>query len=118
MTNKTYKATALSAAIAVALGTAPPTLAQDDEIEEVVVTGSHIRRTEYEGRSPIQIVDAEAISLIGAAQPADIISQISANSGSQFYNETNNRQGTCTCLDYAIWTIGIEERKQVNVRFS
>ena len=105
MMNKTYKATALSAAVAVALGTAPPTLAQEEEeIEEVIVTGSHIRRTEYEGRSPTQIVDAEAISLIGAAQPADIISQISANSGSQFYNETNNRQGV---IQFNIRNLGV-----------
>lgn len=104
MTSNTYKLTALSAAVAVALGTAPPTLAQDDEIEEVIVTGSHIRRTEYEGRAPIQIVDAEAISLIGAAQPADIISQLSANSGSQFYNETNNRQGV---IQFNIRNLGV-----------
>lgn len=104
MKSEIYKASALSAAVAVALGTAPPTLAQDDEIEEVIVTGSHIRRTEYEGKAPIQIVDAEAISLIGAAQPADIISQLSANSGSQFYNETNARQGV---IQFNIRNLGV-----------
>ena len=93
MKNKTFKATALSAGIAMALGTAPPTFAQDDEIEEITVTGSHIRRTEYEGRAPIQIVDAEAIELIGAAQPVEILKQLTVNSGSQYYNETNDRAG-------------------------
>lgn len=93
MISRTYKATALSAAVAVALGTAPPTLAQDDQIEEVIVTGSHIRRTEYEGRAPIQIVDAGDIAQIGAAQPVEILKQLSVNSGSQFYNETNDRAG-------------------------
>lgn len=91
--NKTYKATALSAAVAVALGTAPPTLAQEEEIEEVIVTGSHIRRSEYEGRAPIQIVDAGDIAEIGAVQPVEILKQLSVNSGSQFYNETNDRAG-------------------------
>ncbi len=105
MTHKTYKATALSAAVAVALGsTAPNAVAQEDELEEVVVTGSYIRRTEYEGRAPIQIVDSEAISLIGAAQPADVISQLSANSGSQFYNETNDRQGV---IQFNIRNLGL-----------
>ena len=105
MKHKTYRATALSAAVAVALGTtAPNALAQDDQVEEVVVTGSYIRRTEYEGRAPIQIVDSEAISLIGAAQPADIISQLSANSGSQFYNETNDRQGV---IQFNIRNLGL-----------
>lgn len=93
MTNTTFKATALSSAVAIALGTAPPSLAQDERIEEVVVTGSHIRRTEYEGRAPIQIVDAGDIAQIGAAQPVEILKQLSVNSGSQFYNETNDRAG-------------------------
>lgn len=105
MKHKSYKATALSAAVAVALGsTAPAALAQDDQIDEVTVTGSYIRRTEYEGRAPIQIVDADAIALIGAAQPADVISQLSANSGSQFYNETNDRQGV---IQFNIRNLGL-----------
>lgn len=93
MTNKTYKATALSAAVAVALGTAPPTLAQEEQIEEVIVTGSHIRRTEYEGHAPIQIVDAGDIELSGAQQPVELLKELTVNSGSQFYNETNDRAG-------------------------
>jgi len=94
MASKIFKATALSTGVAIALGTAPPVLAQDDEIEEVIVTGSHIRRTEYDGRAPIQIVDSQAIEMIGAAQPVDVLKQLSANSGSEFYNETNDRAGS------------------------
>ena len=94
MASKTFKATAISTGVAMALGSTPQALAQDDQIEEVIVTGSHIRRTEYQGRAPIQIVDAETIELIGAAQPVDVIKELSVNSGSQFYNETNDRAGT------------------------
>ena len=94
MASKTFKVTTLSAGIAMALGTAPQSFAQDDQIEEIVVTGSHIRRTEYEGRAPIQIVDAETIQLIGAAQPVEILKELTVNSGSEFYNETNNRAGS------------------------
>jgi len=93
MATKKFQATALSTGIAIALGAAPPTLAQEDELEEIVVTGSHIRRTEYAGRAPIQIVDAEAIELIGAAQPVEVLKELTVNSGSQFYNETNDRAG-------------------------
>jgi len=93
MEHKTFKATALSAGIAVALGTAPATFAQEDQIEEITVTGSYIRRSEYEGRAPIQIVDAEAIELIGAAQPVEVLKELTVNSGSAYYNETNNGQG-------------------------
>lgn len=93
MENKPFKLTALAAGVAVALGTAPPVVAQDDAVEEIVVTGSHIRRTEYEGRAPIQIVGAEDIELIGAAQPVEILKELTVNSGSQYYNETNDRAG-------------------------
>ena len=55
MSSKTFKASAVATGVAMALSSAPPTLAQEDEVEEIIVTGSHIRRTEYEGRAPIQI---------------------------------------------------------------
>ena len=93
MKHKTFKATALSAGIAMALGTAPPTFAQDDQIEEIVVTGSHIRRDEYSGRAPIQIVDQERFDLIGAVQPIEMLKELTVNSGSAYYNETNDGQG-------------------------
>lgn len=93
MKHNTFKATALSVGIAIALGTAPPVLAQDDGIEEITVTGSHVRRSEYSGRAPIQVVDAQAIELIGAAQPVEVLKELTVNSGSQFYNETNDRAG-------------------------
>jgi iron complex outermembrane receptor protein len=38
-------------------------------------------------------VDAEAIELIGAAQPVEILRELTVNSGSAYYNETNNGQG-------------------------
>ena len=94
MKGKAFKVSALSAGVAIALGTAPPSLAQESEVEEIIVTGSHIRRTEYDGRAPIQIVDQEAIELIGAAQPVEMLNELTANSGSEFYNETNNRAGS------------------------
>lgn len=93
MTNQTYKVTALAAGIATALGAAPKSFAQEEAIEEVIVTGSHIRRTEYEGRAPIQIIDNETFELIGAAQPVEVLKELTVNSGSQFYNETNSRAG-------------------------
>ena len=93
MASNTFKVTALSAGIAIALGTAPATFAQDNQIEEIVVTGSHIRRDEYSGRAPIQIVDQERFELIGAVQPIEMIKELTVNSGSAYYNETNDGQG-------------------------
>lgn len=77
-----------------ALGTAQTSFAQTDQIEEIVVTGSHIRRTGFEGRAPIQVMDAETIAQLGVNQPVEIIKNLTVNSGSQLYNETNNVAGS------------------------
>jgi iron complex outermembrane receptor protein len=94
MASKTFKVTAVSAGIGMALGTAPPVIAQEDAVEEIVVTGSHIRRSGFEGRAPIQIMDAEEIAQLGVNQPVEIIKNLTVNSGSQLYNETNNVAGS------------------------
>ncbi len=94
MARKIFKATAISTGVAIALGTAPQTFAQDDSIEEVVVTGSHIRRSGFEGRAPIQIVDAETIAKLGVNQPVEVLKDLTVNSGSQLYNETNSVAGS------------------------
>ncbi len=96
MASKTFKATAISTGIAIALGSALPAVAQQDgdRIEEITVTGSHIRRTEYDGRSPIQVVDAETIAQLGVNQPVEVLKDLTVNAGSQLYNETNSVAGS------------------------
>ena len=94
MASKTFQATAVTTGVAIALGSAPQAFAQDDQIEEIVVTGSHIRRTGFEGRAPIQIVDAEEIAQLGINQPVEVLKDLTANSGSQLYNETNAVAGS------------------------
>jgi len=95
MTTNKFRMTALSAGIAAAIGSAPPLLAQDEEtLEEIIVTGSYIRRTSFDGTKPVQVINQETIERIGAAQPVDVLKELTVNSGSQFYNETNNRAGT------------------------
>ena len=47
--------------------------AQEDEIEEVVVTGSFIRGTPLDAPSPVQVVDRESIEAQGAAIIWDVI---------------------------------------------
>jgi outer membrane receptor for ferrienterochelin and colicin len=54
----------------------------DDEIEEVVVTGSFIRGTPLDAPSPVQIVDRESIEAQGAAIIWDVIKNLEVNSGS------------------------------------
>jgi iron complex outermembrane receptor protein len=81
----------LAAGVSIALGSAPQAVAQDEAIEEIIVTGSHIRRTEYDSRAPIQIVDAATFDLIGAVQPVEMLKELTINSGSSIYNETGGQ---------------------------
>ncbi len=95
MTSSKFRLTAISAGIAAAIGSAQPVLAQDEEaLEEILVTGSYIRRTSFDGTKPVQVIDQTTIERIGASQPVDVLKELTVNSGSQFYNETNNRAGT------------------------
>ncbi|MCY3885309.1 MAG: TonB-dependent receptor [Gammaproteobacteria bacterium] len=65
------------------------------EIEELVVVGSLIKRSAvYEGRGPIETLDSELFSSIGAAQTVDILSSLTANTGSYLATQQNYLQGT------------------------
>ena len=96
--NGKFKVSALSAGVAVALGTlsSTPALAQQEGqlVEEIVVTGSHIRRSSFDGAKPIQVVDQEVLARTGATQMVEVLKELTVNSGSQYYNEGNNRAGT------------------------
>ena len=78
------------------------TLAQDQEstpapepvIEEIVVVGSLIkRRVVYEGRAPVQTLDAKLFESVGAAQSVDILRSLTANTGSYHATQQNYLQG-------------------------
>ena len=86
----------------VALLVPSPVLAQDSsqttldgqEIEEVVVIGSLIKRREvYEGRAPIQTLDTALFEDVGAAQTVDILASLTANTGSYLATQQNYLQG-------------------------
>jgi len=63
-------------------GLATPVVAQDVEIEEVVVTGSFIRGSALDAPSPVQVIDRDSIEAQGAAIIWDVIKNLEVNSGS------------------------------------
>lgn len=65
----------------------------DADLEEIVVTGSHIRRSQFEGSSPIQTLGNAEITAIGAAQPQDTLKMLTVNTGSELASEGSNRAG-------------------------
>lgn len=70
-----------------------PSIAQDSasdkNVERIEVTGSRIKQTELEGRSPVQILDREAIDRSGLSSIGDIIQNITA-SGSALNTKFNS----------------------------
>lgn len=84
-----------------------PTLAQDVNppappdsapsaaaVEEIVVTGSHIRGGESAQVVNVQTLSREDIEQTGAAQMVDLLSSIPSNSGTTQYNESGQLTGT------------------------
>ena len=84
--------------LAVLAGLAMPVAAQqDDEIEEVVVTGSFIRGTPLDAPSPVQLIDRNSIEAQGAAVIWDVVKNLEVNSGSftnQGSGERSQTEGT------------------------
>lgn len=64
---------------------------EDNEaLEEILVTGSYIKRSGYDERSPIIVFDREKMSQIGADNLIDVTNNLTFNSGSRFTNESGN----------------------------
>lgn len=78
----------LTAAIAASLLTvSAPSLAQDSQVEEVVVTGSFIRRTEgISAASPVVSFSAEDIEAQGTINMAEVVQNLTFNNGTGVSN--------------------------------
>ena len=88
---------ALLAAGAAGLGMhAPGALAQDDEIEQVIVTGSRIPQPNIEGTSPVTMVGAQDIAIQGAQQVTDFTNKLPQVFAQQGSNVSNGASGTST----------------------
>lgn len=94
MLDRVFRLSMVAAGVSIAVGNMPCAVAQDETIEEIIVTGSHIRRTEFDSRAPLQIVDAAILEQIGAVQPAEMLKELTVNSGSSMYNETGGHGRT------------------------
>ena len=81
----------LSTSIALAVGA--PSYAQDNEIEEVVVTGSYIKRTAQDSPSPLSVMTSADIEDLGAADVSEIVQSMPWQSGSQTRASTFGGEG-------------------------
>ena len=62
---------ALIAASAGAIAYVPTATAQEQELEQVVVTGSRIPQPNIEGTSPVTVIGAREVALEGVTQVED-----------------------------------------------
>lgn len=53
------------------------------DIEEVVVTGSRLRRSTFSSVSPLQVIDANGARDVGLINPADILQSAGSSAGTQ-----------------------------------
>ena len=82
---RTFPSTRRAITLAVISGlsvTALSASAQDNAIEEVVVTGSFLRGSPLDAPSPVQVVDRSSLEAQGAAVIWDVIKNLEVNSGS------------------------------------
>ena len=59
------------------------TAAEDDQIEEVVVTGSRLKRDTYTSIAPLQIISGQVSREVGLMDVGDILQESTASSGQQ-----------------------------------
>jgi len=76
----------------------------DEEIEKISITGSHIKRADFETASPISVITAEQIALTGIVNVEDLLQRMPFSAGVAG-NATN-----------AYWTSGGYGTAQVNLR--
>jgi outer membrane receptor protein involved in Fe transport len=83
-------------AVSTAVAVSQPAFAQTDEegVEEIVVTGSHIKRSGYDDRIPVAIIDRSDFESDGAATMIDVVKFLPVNTGSFLVQETGNLIGT------------------------
>ncbi|RYF92934.1 MAG: TonB-dependent receptor [Caulobacteraceae bacterium] len=68
--------------------TTPPPAAEEEEgtVEELVVTGSRIKRTEFTSAAPVQVITSDSATLEGLIDPAQILQNSSVATGSTQIN--------------------------------
>jgi iron complex outermembrane recepter protein len=64
--------------------------AQEEELEQVVVTGSRIARPDLEAASPVTVVDRDSIVASGISDIGDLVQRTPSMSGSPIGTTTNN----------------------------
>jgi outer membrane receptor protein involved in Fe transport len=105
---KTTTALAIAGSVALPVTGA---LAQDQDeeaIEEVVVTGSYIRRkSQADSPNPIAIIGDEHMAAIGAGNFADVVQTLTINNGAQNNPDAFTQNGTTGTSNFNLRGLGV-----------
>ena len=82
--------------VPVAFAQAAATAADDNKLEEIVVTGSRIASPNAKSTSPIQVVTAKDIQISGKSDLSDIINQLPQNFNNDLGQDLGNRTSGLT----------------------
>ena len=103
MLNKTFPWRGLAVALALLLTVASPSLAQDGDVspeplrlEELVVTGTRIRKPGLVSSSPLVQVEAEEVALQGTVRVEDMMRNLPQVYSNQTAGRSNGATGTAT----------------------
>ena len=74
----------------------PAVLAQDTEedVEEVVVTGSRIETSEFTGAQPVIVIDQESIARTNELGIAEVLREMPINVAGSFYERSGSSAGS------------------------
>lgn len=107
-TNKLQSAVRLALGVsagAFAVSIAPSALAQDsgaenvEPIEEIVTTGSRIKRADLDSASPVTVIDQDDILVTGMTDVGDLLQRLPSMSGSPIGTTTNNGGNGAVLID-------------------
>jgi outer membrane receptor protein involved in Fe transport len=87
---------ALIAASTGATAYVPAASAQEQELEQIVVTGSRIPQANLEGTSPVSVLGAQDVQFEGTVQVEDLINNLPQAFADQGGNISNGSTGTAT----------------------
>lgn len=108
MVQRRFTHTSLCIAVASAsLAGAPGGSFAQDTVEEVVVTGSYIKRTPKDAPSPVSSFDRSAFETSGAATVTDFVKSIPVNVGSEFQTDTFTQNFSQTTASVNLRGLGL-----------
>lgn len=80
----------------------------DNVVEEVVVTGSYIRRkSQADSPNPIAVIGGEHLDAIGAANFADLVQTLTINNGAQNNPDAFTQNGTTGTSNFNLRGLGV-----------